>query len=726
MNIANFWLKHAKALSNSLFIKFFMAFIVISLSLVVIIGTYTHFYILKNLDIEIEKFERKKINETINTMNVLFGEMQKLSVNHAMNSNIIRFVHIPRGFISQKQLEVKNIQELLSSSINSSNYIKSISIYYEQNGYVLDYSGPMTLSSYYDKGWYEAYSNMEVPSAILNTRKVNDRNSMSDNSYNNIITFITRLPYDIDTKEGAIILNVDERIVSDLLKNITLGYDKAIACLVNNEGIILSSNKEDYIYKNILEVINIPNNYTNLNSGSFRIKTNNSKMISYFETSKFNQWKLFYTVPENKIFEKSTYIKYLNIIIFAALLLLMVIVSFIFSSRLYNPIRKIIYSIKKTTYVNDENLSDVSMIQNSIKTLLDNNQTLEKQLNDHKILMREIFLSQLISGKLFNRSEIKNRADFFMLNLDYDFFKVAVLKNNTMVINSLSIEELELQKISLINIVDTVFNGLKFEVICSQDSDDNILILLKLYSVDEINEVDAIIEHALEEIKESIEEFLNISVSIGIGRRYNDISNIGVSYKEAIEALSYKFLKDDDAVISYTDIGGNSTENLYYPIEMEQKIISLIKLNDYDKTIPILNDMLGDIMERNKSFQHIEVCLSNISGIIERCIFELNINSREVFKKDDAFTFSIDKFRNIQQFTEWISSKFRIIIKSIRKRMILKASFLKSRNILKNITPMKYLCLPLQSTLIIVPLIFAKYLKKKLELVFGNMFQRSG
>ncbi len=276
--------------------------------------------------------------------------------------------------------------------------------------------------------------------------------------------------------------------------------------------------------------------------------------------------------------------------------------------------------------------------------------------------MRELFLNQLISGMMINRSEIKKRASFLELDLNYDYFKVAVFKCDSPGIGSVSVEELELRKISVISVIETVFKDLDVQTNCSQDSEDNILVLLKFNSTNDINEVDAIIEQTIEDLRTSIENYLKIPVSIGIGRRYDDIANIGMSYKEALEALSYRFLRDDNPVIRYSDISGSEVEKLVYPIEMEQKIIELIKLNDYDKAILVLNDMIGYIMERNKNFQHIEICLSNICGIIERCLFELNLNIHKVLGENYSSSFSIDKFKNIRQFTEWIISQFRLII----------------------------------------------------------------
>ena len=44
-----------------------------------------------------------------------------------MNTKFLQIAYMPRAVIPEKQMEI-NIQELLSSSINSSNYIKSIAI----------------------------------------------------------------------------------------------------------------------------------------------------------------------------------------------------------------------------------------------------------------------------------------------------------------------------------------------------------------------------------------------------------------------------------------------------------------------------------------------------------------------------------------------------------------------------------------------------------------------
>ena len=662
MKIAKSIEKYSKKISKSLFLKFFLAYTIISVLMVILIGVYTRFYILKNLDAEIERFEQKKINETLNTMDIMFGEMKKLSLNHALNTKCLQFAYMPRSMAVEKQSEVKSVQELLANSINSSNYIDSISIYYEKSGYLLDYSGLASLSSYYDRDWHKDYIQMIGSTTVLDTRKVKNRASAEGYVYDNIITFLTRIPYGGTSREGAVILNVEESIVSDLLKNITQGDKRALAFVVNDKGTIISSSRSDDIYRNIAELLQIPAEYPDQAAGRFNITYLDTKMVAYYDQSDINNWELFYVVPQSILFEKSVNIRNITFIILMGLLLFMTAAALLFSFKIYNPVKSLINSIRKISSPDDEGLSDVSMIQGELIKLLQNNKSLEEQLNGNKIIMRGTFLSQLITGRLFNREEIMNRADYLSVQLNFECYKAAVLQVNPSAADETDVHELELKKIALVSMVEKVFGNLKIAIDCTRDMDDNILVLMKLEASADTNEAEALIEHALEDIQKSIREFLDLTVSIGTGRAQKNISGIGVSYRESVEALRYKFLNGDAPVVSFREIAGSQADMLHYPLEMEQKLITLINLCDYDKTVLVLGEMLENILDCNKSFKNIEVCLTNMTGIIQRCIYELHVNIKDIFGEDAQLSPPIGRFKNVQQFKEWISEKFRVII----------------------------------------------------------------
>lgn len=666
MRFAELFKKYKRHMSGSLFFKIFFICILVSSFLIAFLGLYTHFYILGSLDEEIDKYEQKKLNETLSISNTLLNEMQKITMSYALNDKFTQFAYVSRSAMIKNYNDVQNNQSIMSSTVNSSNYIENICIFYKNNSYIIDYSGGMDFVYYYDTGWYEQYTEMTQPSVILDTRRVSKRHSIDSSLYSDIITFMAKIPYSNIDNEGAIILNVDSAIISDLLKNITTGEANTFAFLVSEEGTILASDKHDYLYMDISDIIDMSSYNNTPEDGNFKFTRDGLKLVAYYSSSFINNWKIFYIKSENAVFEKSAYIRRISIVISAVLLLIAVLTSFLFSLKVYDPIKNIIANIKRMTTISNENISDVSLIGNSVNLLFESNKNLESQLEQNKVLMQQMFLNQLITGKLFNKNEIMGKAEYFSVNLDADYYIAVIIQKNTMQSYkadkySTDISNLELFKISTINVVTKVFESLNIDVTCTQDYTDNILVLIKLRSVYDIKESEAIVEQTLEDIKAAVEKQLTESVSIGIGRSYTDLSDVGVSYNEAKEALRYKFLKDH-SVISFSDISRSESDKHYYPVHSEQKLISFIQMADYEKTILCLNEMIDDIMDHNKNFKHIELCLSNIIGLIKRCLYMLNLNPLEVFGEDTDINVSIDSFRNIQHFSEWASTKFRKII----------------------------------------------------------------
>ncbi|NLY19113.1 MAG: AraC family transcriptional regulator [Clostridiaceae bacterium] len=669
MRVAELIKKFKRHMSGSLFFKIFFICIFVSLFLIAFLGFYTHFYILKNLEDEIEKYEHKKLNETLSISNTQLEEMKKLTMSYALNNKFIQFAYMPRSAVANNYNVIKSNQDIMSNTVNSSNYIENICIFYEKNNYILDYSGVMDFGFYYDTGWHEEYESMTGPLVILDTRKVNKRNSLDSELYSNVITFMAKIPFLNINKEGAIILNVDVAIISDLLKNIAAPGDNSHAFLVNENGTILASNNGEYYYRNISEVIDLPSDFNLLQDGSFKFSVDGTKMVAYYGSSMINNWKMFYIESENAVFEQSKYIRNTTFIILAALLLVAALTSFLFSLKVYNPIKNIVANIKRMTTIDNENdhISDVSLIDGGVNLLFESKKALENQLRQNEILIREMFLSQLIRGKLFNKNEIESKAEYLSINLEADYYMVAIIQKSTLQsypFNKypLDIQNLELYKISTNKMVTNAFSALGIDVNCSQDYTDNILVLIKLRNVEDINESEAIVEQTLEDVKGAIEKQLSTSVSIGLGRFYSDLSNVGVSYNEAREALRYNFLKDDQSVISFYDISISEKDKLYYPVKSEQKLISFAQMADYEKTMQCLNEMIDDIMNHNRNFKHIELCLTNIIGLVKRCLYEMNLNPQDVFSDDTILNASIDSFRNIQHFTEWISTWFSRII----------------------------------------------------------------
>jgi hypothetical protein len=81
----------------------------------------------------------------------------------------------------------------------------------------------------------------------------------------------------------------------------------------------------------------------------------------------------------------------------------------------------------------------------------------------------------------------------------------------------------------------------------------------------------------LEEIRQSVEKYLKITITLGIGNICNTLQKINESYKSAVTALDYKLIIGDNRVIYIGDIEPQATYNLIYDDIKERNLINSIK-----------------------------------------------------------------------------------------------------------------------------------------------------
>jgi len=660
-----FFSKHGINLS----IKIFIVCISISLFLTIIIGVFTQSYIMKKFDFEIEKFEEGQVSKIANSIDMQLGEIEKIGQSYALNPNITQFMYLSERDILSKYSEVEKVQDMLSNTINSSNYISNIFIYYEKSGVILDFSAPLNYSIFYDSSWKEYFDYMAGNSCILDTHKIgnNSYDIRSSKYKNDIITFITNIPYVDKKKLGAVIINVDHSIVSDVLKNITENSD-SLAFLTNGDGVIISSNDNKFLYNNINSITGTSfksDKSADPESGIFKFTFSDRKMICYYTDMAINDWNLFFITPENIIFKKSIEIRFISILIMTCLLLLMIVLSLFVTRKLYKPINTITTTLKSVLSSNgssSRNTNDILIIRNGLDMLFENKKSLENVISENKVLFREYFLSNLITGKIRTKELIISKAEYFQVNLDYKYFCVVAMKNNEIHQDNTDAEKSEVKKLAIMNIAQRAFEDEGIDIISSQDSNDNILLLVKLSDKFSADQSGTMICKCLNTIKNDAVYYSKTHVIMGIGKICNNVLDTGLSYKESLRALQYCFIVGD--IANANKISYLVEDKLFYPLDMEKKVISLASICDYEKVMLCINSGIEEIICKNKNIDHIFICLSNLINLVTRCVSEFNLNLQNIVGKEDSRKISINDFNNIGQFKEWISNVFKKIIEN--------------------------------------------------------------
>ena len=210
------------------------------------------------------------------------------------------------------------------------------------------------------------------------------------------------------------------------------------------------------------------------------------------------------------------------------------------------------------------------------------------QYNKNKDLFKHYIFDNLIHGILENEEEIKNSLNYFKVDIrsPYTILSLEISDFKQKIID-MDDEEKNLQICKVISSTEKILIGKNS--FCKINSFNNILIILG-----EISDLSEIIKIA-EEIKEEINKKYNIMINIGIGRSYNQLKDIFVSFREARSALKYKYYMSENSIIPIDYVEPYNNITFRYPIEKEQKLIHLISIGDFEKCKYILNNIFDSL-----------------------------------------------------------------------------------------------------------------------------------
>jgi two-component system response regulator YesN len=210
----------------------------------------------------------------------------------------------------------------------------------------------------------------------------------------------------------------------------------------------------------------------------------------------------------------------------------------------------------------------------------------------------EIFLRALLEGSIANENEI--RAGFFYFNIPFDQgFSVVFFRIDHFRTIALTLEEQE--KHLLIFKIQRIV----------QDA-------LRDYSAQPFirgfHEIAVILNghHSIHEkvmladkIKHQIYEQANTRMTAGIGRTYDNPTEIPVSAREADAAFRYRYSMGYNAVIPIEFVEPTNTVTYRYPIEREQRLVHAVAIGDYEYSRQVLKELFDALSRAGTLPEHL-------------------------------------------------------------------------------------------------------------------------
>lgn len=277
---------------------------------------------------------------------------------------------------------------------------------------------------------------------------------------------------------------------------------------------------------------------------------------------------------------------------------------------------------------------------------------LREHYNQSLPIMKDKFLTSLITSKI-KKSEVEKKIFAYNLNLIGKGYSVSSISIDSNSINTknYSEDDIELIKFAVMNISEEIIKKrslgeLFFHI-------NNIVIITNFEEFDKLN-IYKKTYLALEEIRQSVEKYLKLTVTIGIGNVCDDINYLADSFKSALSALDYRLVIGNNKVIYIEDLEPQAAEVIVFDENKEKALITSIKFGSENEIIDIVDMLFKDIGDTKTSFKDYQIYLLEILAAIVKISKSLQLDMKDVLELNYNLFVEMYQFNTIEEVKSWI------------------------------------------------------------------------
>lgn len=278
------------------------------------------------------------------------------------------------------------------------------------------------------------------------------------------------------------------------------------------------------------------------------------------------------------------------------------------------------------------------------------------QLNESLPLLRERFMERLVFTRI-SREMLQRKLDYFHIHLSGPSYIALVIDIGQARGKRELRDEHELLQFAAYNIVQEQLEqdgiGIAFRT-----RDDRLAVILQ--GATEHLELKA--QRVADQVRSSLDKYIRLPSSIGIGRKSDALEEISSSYQEALSSLDYTFLLGEGRVISIQDVEYGHTVPAY-TADWEQQLISSLKTGKMSQVSSVFQ---GWFQELKTSGVSVERCHS----ILYQILIAMMKHSEETGLGDsslipaEAFS-KVGSFHTLDEAQSWIEGIGRDILISL-------------------------------------------------------------
>lgn len=582
--------KHSKTFYKYLFS--YLSVMVLCLSILVLFVVLYLFPLLKS---NITESHSTALMQTAGALDGKLELLYQTSYQLAYsNENLISYYIMDESPIR----DVKIISELESYSAISS-FIDEIGLLNPKSEFIYTSTGVYPIDLFF-KNEYQ-YPTVKNPKNLFLSYTTNVTMSASHTSaathqYHAYITFINP-PYALSNLPDITMLFwVRERELAEVLD--VLSSDSTFSAILSNGESIYSS-LEFTSGEQTGELWTAVSN----NASHFRI--DNEDYVLFVQKSKVNDWIYVYGIDEDEVFSSMNVIRMLLLTVTAIAAAISIFTIWYYMRLNYLPLKKIKILTDKLELQYTEN-DEIDSLNHVLDYLSGQSRYQIDILKNSKLLssLKNSLLFSLIKGHVSSVQEFNKDGASLNLKLTWPNYQVLMIQLRGILTENHTVAD------RLERLLSSAFSD-QYEVYFRELFEENqyVVILAMDDSVCGESETRC---HNLRDM--ALEE--DMSMTIGIGRIYQEIKGYQSSCLEADLALHNSFVLGHGSVITYHEKNFIDTPLLLYPSENMNSLRMSIRCGDYESFRQQAETIFAHITEQKMNADYAKNLCNSITGIL--------------------------------------------------------------------------------------------------------------
>ncbi|MGG1637659.1 AraC family transcriptional regulator [Paenibacillus sp. NRS-1760] len=414
----------------------------------------------------------------------------------------------------------------------------------------------------------------------------------SNAKQSSVVTYMQSLPLDSfsGSSPATVVVMIDEENISSLLAGVEDRYG-GWAHISDAQG-------------NTVGLRGISEENAKLLSSDSRLIQDkvsqfyNNDLVITIHSEK-NGWTYRAGIPKQVLMENANQIKHITWLVTGIALLLGLLAGLLLSYRNSAPINRLL-TVMKEQFGKDgiTGRNEYDFLQGNISSIITSNRHLETELKRQLPLVRDGFLKRLIAGEFHTTEEITAAAVQADTRFDTNEGYVGILQingysgmDNVEILNELYAARLILKK-ALIDLDSQLH-------MTDLGSDRIVTIITTMEGEYGVEAAKLRMSHILEKLSDIAYREYKISVTAAFGDAFTTILDVSHSYEQAKQTIEYAEFNSKKSFVWFTE-SRLETATYYYPMDIEQRLISTIRAGDSDEARRMVHSVMNINMENKQ------------------------------------------------------------------------------------------------------------------------------